>query len=142
MGTKRANLTLTDNDRDRPDNHLTIIGGRQCGKTQLLIEHAVGEGIKGTSIIFECATGAEMMNTFERAQTFARLPRNLQFLAATVRANGNEAIRFTSGGRIMFGVHGRGFSRGLVADVHILDGVKSDVEGNPTVQRVIRSQLG
>jgi hypothetical protein len=117
----------------------TISGGRQSGKSYSAMKLAIDAAKAGERVLFDCDSRGVLRERFAQMQQLAPP----EAVAKVWLANGNERIRFRSGGEIVMVKRAARGGRGLTADVHVIDHDqdRDDVEVNPTVQRVIRTKL-
>lgn len=123
----------TMNVSSRPDGEITVVGGRGSGKTNLLLQHAYAEAERGKKVIYESSRARMTADAFHRA---VALFEHRPTVERIYRANGRQSIHTRAGGVVRFL---SGSTRGLIAEVHILD--NCDKEPIIGATHVVRSAL-
>lgn len=103
---------------------LTLSSCRQIGKTFALGSSMFVHCIlaPGTTVIWTAHHTRTSDETFADLSGLAESPGVARHVAGIRRANGQQAIGFSNGSRIMFGARENGFGRGLHgADVEVFD---------------------
>lgn len=96
---------------------ITITGGRQSGKTTRVIEKMIEHAQAGLRVAYVTGRGREGVEAQRRIESIA--PTGM---VKSVRAHGQERIRFSDGGEILFITGSKNAGRGFVFDVVVFDG--------------------
>lgn len=113
-----------------------IRGGRQAGKTELMLAAAASWARQGKFVLFVADSWAGVHNAFVRFTHGYADDSDKVY-----RANGNEHVRYATGGRVQF-ISQAAARRFTGAEVVILDGVGNvDVEFEFPAARIYRTSL-
>lgn len=115
----------------------TISGGRQSGKSYSAMKLAIDAALQGERVLFDCDSRVMLSERFAQMQQMAPADE----IARVTLSNGNERIRFQSGGEIVMLNRTARAGRGLTADLHVIDHDRPGAEANLTAKRVVRTRL-
>jgi len=100
---------------------ITVSIPRQVGKTFTVgaIAFALCVNTAGTTVLWTAHSGRTSAETFQAMMGMAKKPKIAPHVKEIRKTNGEEAVIFTNGSRILFGAREHGFGRGFT-DVSVV----------------------
>lgn len=115
-----------------------VAGERQAGKTWLLTHAAITHALHGNRVAYVCPRMIDAREAFNKIEQLSHLPWVSPWIQRRYYANGEQRIRFSTGGEILF-LSAHGQTPLVRTHVLILDEV--DAVPYPDTETVYRTSL-